>query len=283
MASLTWRKVALLGALALALYGLATLEIAPGAAAGPLAQATATPTPGPAFAQVGGVNILAPHASAGGNLLGVDCQTCSGGASGGYAVGTVVPIQPSGAVAAQTPMAVQQVATPIVQVVGTLPPLAAGEAIIGRVGGNTLHPSQNPTLSVASSYVSGDYVGTSSTPWTWTACRTSGGTGQIQSVTVVDKASQSVAGEVWLFDRTVTVPLDSAAWTITDADAQFLIGVVPTGPYYASAANSVSVATGVGLTYWCNAGTSIFGAFVIRAAGTWASGDLSIGLGLSAD
>lgn len=161
--------------------------------------------------------------------------------------------------------------------------LGAGEAFIGKVGGSTLHPSQNPTLSVAATYVSGDYVGTSSTPWTWTACRTAGGTGMLQSVTVVDKTAGAVAGEVWLFDRSVTVPLDSAAWTVTDADAQFLLGVVSTGTYFASAANSIASKTAVGLPIWCNSGTSIFGAFVTRGAPTYASGDLTIILGVVTD
>jgi hypothetical protein len=150
-------------------------------------------------------------------------------------------------------------------------------------GGYTLRSSSNPTLSVAASYVSGDYVGTSATPWSWTACRTSGGTGQLQSITVVDKASQSISGELWLFDRSVTVPNDSAAWTITDADAQFLLGVVPVSTYYASAANTVASVTGVGLTIGCNGSTSVFGAWVTRGSPTYASGDLTIILGSSAD
>ena len=150
-------------------------------------------------------------------------------------------------------------------------------------GGYLLKPSSNPTLSVAASYVSGDYIGTSATPWSWTACRTSGGTGQLQSVTVVDKAAQSIAGELWLFDRSVTVPNDSAAWTITDADAQFLLGVVPVSTYYASAANSVASVTGVGMPIWCNGSSTVYGAWVTRGAPSYASGDLTIILGVSAD
>lgn len=161
--------------------------------------------------------------------------------------------------------------------------LGAGENFIGKVGTVLLHPSQNPTLTVGATYATGDYVGTSGTPWTWTACRTAGGTGMLQSVTVVDKTAGTVAGEVWFFDRSVTVPADSAAWTITDADAQFLLGVVTTGTYVASAANSVSSKTAVGMPIWCNSGTSIFGAFVTRGAPTYTSGDLTIILGIVAD
>jgi hypothetical protein len=161
--------------------------------------------------------------------------------------------------------------------------LVAGENHIGSIGGNTLHPSSNPTLSVAASYATGDYVGTSATPWSWTGCRVSAGTGQLQSVTVIDKALQSIAGELWLFDRSVTVPNDSAAWTITDADAQFLIGVVPFSTYYASAANSVSSNTGLSMPIWCNSGTSIFGAVVTRGAPSYTSGDLTVVLGILAD
>jgi len=256
--------------------------------AAPLAQATATPTntrtptptrnPNDALESVQGsrpIEYRAVGLGDGSDARAVVCVSGCTGGSAGYAVGTVVPVQPNGAVAAQTPQAVT--------VVGTQGPLAAGEAFIGKVGGSTLHPSANPALTVAATYVSGDFVGTSATPWSWTACRTSGGAFQVQSMTVVDKASQSIAGEVWLFDRSITVPNDSAAWTVTDADAQFLIGVIPTGTYYASAANTVAVATGVGLTGWCNSGTSISGAFVTRGSPSYASGDLTVILGVVTD
>lgn len=253
----------------------ASLDFRPETATGaPLAQATATPTATPtrnptdrAARVTGDPPFLESFTANGDGTWAQDtyCVNCTAGSSFPYGAGTPIPVTGSGLGA------------------GTPVPLAAGEAHVGAVGGNTLHPSANPALTVAASYVSGDYVGTSATPWSWTACRVSGGTGQLQSVTVVDKASQSIAGELWLFDRSVTVPNDSAAWTITDADAQFLIGVVPTGTYYASAANTVSVTTGVGLPVWCNSGTTLYGAFVVRGSASYASGDLSIVLGILAD
>lgn len=152
------------------------------------------------------------------------------------------------------------------------------------VAGTTLHPSVNPVLSAPGAYATGDYVGTTATPMSFVgATRVANGTGVLASALLIDKALQSITAELWLFDRSVTTPTDNTAWTITDANAQFLLGVISFSAYYASGANSVAVATGLNLAIWANAAATIYGALVTRGAPTYASLDLTVVLGILAD
>lgn len=158
--------------------------------------------------------------------------------------------------------------------------VAAGETHIGALGGNTALITVTPTLTVHAGYVANDFVGTSATPMDFaTAARINGGTGVIQSAMLIDYALQSVACELWLFDASVTPPNDSAAWTISDADALKCIGVIPFSTYYASALNSVAQAQNVGIAFKAGAADqSIFGCLVTRGAPAYADGDVSIRL-----
>jgi hypothetical protein len=155
--------------------------------------------------------------------------------------------------------------------------LDAGEAHVGEVGGNTITVTVTLTLTVAGAYSDGDYVGTSGVAGVIAnAARAAGKGGVLESVAVIDGDLQSVAGELWLFDTAVTPPADNAAWSISDADAATVIpgGVIPLSTYYASALNSVAVATGIGLSYTCPA-TSLYFVWVTRGAPTYTSGKLS--------
>ena len=156
-----------------------------------------------------------------------------------------------------------------------------------RVTGITRHASANPILTVAATYVSGDYVGQSGSAMVFPGIFRAGGpgTGILQSAVLIDKATQSIATELWLFSQNVTVPADSAAWTVTDADVQNLLGVVAFSTYYASAANSVSPVGAIGLPVWAAApgDTSLYGALVTRGAPTYASLDVTVVLNILAD
>jgi hypothetical protein len=139
-----------------------------------------------------------------------------------------------------------------------------------------------PTLTVAATYASGDFVGTSATALIFTnAARFAGGAGTIIGATLIDYALQSVAAELWLFSAIVTPPNDSAAWTITDAHSKLCIGVIPFSTYYATAANSISTGTipngNIGFILPPGA-TSLYGALVTRGAPSYADGDLTIRL-----
>lgn len=164
---------------------------------------------------------------------------------------------------------------------------AASENLIGKVGGVSAIVTVTPTLTVHATYATGDYVGTSATPIDFsTAARVNGGSGTIVSATLIDAAAQGIETELWLFDQTVTPPDDSAAWTISDADALKCIGVIKfaTTDYYSSAANKVAVKNPVAIGFTCAAADrSIFGCLVTRGSPAYASGDLSIRLQIIQD
>ncbi len=142
-------------------------------------------------------------------------------------------------------------------------------------------------LSVAANYASGDYVGQSNSPMVFPGSFRLGGpsTGILQSAILIDKAAQSVAAELWLFSQNVSAPLDSAAWTITDGEVQSLLGVIPFSTYYASAANSVSPVSAIGLPVYASTpgDSSLIGVIVTRGAPTYASLDLTVVLAILSD
>jgi len=165
--------------------------------------------------------------------------------------------------------------------------IASDQSVI-TTGGTTGAPIVTPTLSVAGAYVTGDYVGQSTTPQSFAgAVRVAGSTGVIQSITIVTKTTASFASanmELWLFDQTLTVPTDNAAWSITDADALKCLGVIPISGnnWFASAANQVYTAGGLGVTIK-PVSTTLFYALVIRGSYTFAAGNLQIQLGILQD
>ncbi|MFZ2992514.1 MAG: hypothetical protein WA061_02250 [Microgenomates group bacterium] len=165
--------------------------------------------------------------------------------------------------------------------------LLAGEAYIGKTGGSTTVVTVAPVLTVAATYATGDYVGTSAAPMTFSSCaRVAGGTGLITGCMLIDYNLQSVSGELWLFDASVSAPADSAAWSLSDADMLKCIGVIPFSTYYASALNSVSfgVPTSAPIVFKCGSALrELYGCFVTRGAPAYASGDLTFRLSVLQD
>ena len=139
-----------------------------------------------------------------------------------------------------------------------------------------------PTLTTHAAYVANDYVGEDHVAMVFlNAARVLGGSGIVIAAELVDYVVASVAAELWLFD---TAPAgldhDSAAFTITDADAARCIGVIPFTNWYASALNSVSAVGNLTLGFTCLAGSqNIYGALVTRGAPAYAaSGDVRVRL-----
>jgi hypothetical protein len=158
--------------------------------------------------------------------------------------------------------------------------VGAGENHLGAIGGHMVNIIVVPTLTVAATYVTNDYVGTSGDAMTFAnAARINAGTGIIVSAVLVDYALQSVMGELWLFDTEPTPPADSAAWTITDAHAARCIGVIPFNTYYPSALNSVAPVGNLTIAFQCAAASrDLYGCFVTRGAPVYATGNLTFRL-----
>jgi predicted nuclease of predicted toxin-antitoxin system len=133
-----------------------------------------------------------------------------------------------------------------------------------------------PTISSGSAYASGDVIGGSSASQALSnAARISGGSGIIQSITVLDKTqAQRAAMDIMFFDRSVTAAADNAAVATSDADMAYCLGVIPIGPYNTAwpgtPLNSISTLVNVGLPFVLN-GTDLHVVIVCRGTPTYGS------------
>jgi hypothetical protein len=129
------------------------------------------------------------------------------------------------------------------------------------------------TLTVAATYIANDFVGTSATAITFKdVVDEVGGSGHILSGLFMDGDLQSVAGELWLFTvAPAGLGADSAAFTVSDADMVYCIGILPFSTYYASVLNSISRGVpSAPIDFRCaETKKDIYGAFVTRGAPTY--------------
>jgi hypothetical protein len=97
------------------------------------------------------------------------------------------------------------------------------------------------TLTVGGTYSAADYVGPSGTVTAFNGCaRYNGGSGRVIAATLIDKDKQAKAAEIWIFCDVVTPPDDNAAWTLTGAEMEKLVAIIPLSTYYSGAANSIA-------------------------------------------
>ncbi len=174
-----------------------------------------------------------------------------------------------------------------------LPELPAGTKLIGKVGLDQTTPgttnrvavngginiSATPTIT-AGGYSAKDAVGGEMT--FANAARTSGGSGIINSVTIIDNDDEKAGLELWLFHTTVTEAADNAPMDFSDAELATCVGVIPisAADYYSLADNGVACVRGVGLQFKC-AATSLFGQLKCTGTPTYtATSDLTVVLGI---
>lgn len=157
-----------------------------------------------------------------------------------------------------------------------------------NIGGFTSISTTTVTMSVAGSYATGDYMGTSTTPQTFTnVVRSSGGSAIIKSIFISDKiVTANVNMELWLLSATFTAPTDNAAWAITDSEATTVLAVIPlsSSNWYASSNNQVYYDGSLCVPLKLSSGTSVYYALVARGTTpSFTSLDLAIGLGILQD
>jgi hypothetical protein len=131
-----------------------------------------------------------------------------------------------------------------------------------------------PTISTSPAYTSGDVLGGLQT--LTDAARESGGSGIVQSITVLDKTqAQRAAMDILFFDQSVTVASDNNAVAMSDGDMANCIGVVSIGPYNqawpGTPLNSHSTLINVGLPFICNGTANLYAVAVVRATPTYVS------------
>lgn len=159
----------------------------------------------------------------------------------------------------------------------------------GNTGGFTDIVSSTVVMSVAGAYASGDYMGTSATPQSFSnVVRKSGGTGIIKSILISDKiVTTNVAMELWILDRTFTAPTDNVAWDLSDANMQFVQAVIPIsiGNWFASSAGQVYFDGTLSCPIKASTGsTSLYYALVARGTTpAFTSADLTITISILQD
>lgn len=158
-----------------------------------------------------------------------------------------------------------------------------------NIGGFTTLVQSTVVMSVAGAYATGEYMGTSVTPQSFTnVTRTEGGgTGIIKSILISDKiATTNVAMELWIIDRTFTAPTDNAAWDLSDANMLFVQAIIPitTSGWYASSAGQVYFDGTLSYPIKPSGSNTLFYALVARGTTpAFTSADLTITLGILQD
>lgn len=111
-------------------------------------------------------------------------------------------------------------------------------------------------LTIATTaYASGDQVGVEFT--FANAARVSGGSGTIVGVTLLDKADVITGYDVVISRDTLTPAADNSAYTLSDADAEKIVGVVMLGSIVDLGANRLGAQSGLAIPYTC-AGTALY-------------------------
>ena len=143
-----------------------------------------------------------------------------------------------------------------------------------KVGVWTVTPVIDTSL-----YATGDALHTNDLLFSG-AARVAGGGGSIRKLTIIDNDLESAAMELWLFSAAISAThTANGAWNAADADLANVVAVIPSGPYYASSAGSVSINASLDYRYRTSGGTSLYGVLVVRAGPTYtAATDLTIKL-----
>ncbi|WP_084581779.1 hypothetical protein [Sphingomonas azotifigens] len=147
----------------------------------------------------------------------------------------------------------------------------AGEAYIGRIGGDVLTAPGGTPAVATTAYAAGNVVGSL---LTFTgAARAAAGSGLIQAASVLSKSVQTAALDLLIFSANPSASTftDKATVAINAADLDKLVGVIHLTDWSALGTASIAQAIGGGLPFKLAAGTSLYGVLVARAAMTLAS------------
>lgn len=118
--------------------------------------------------------------------------------------------------------------------------------------------------TTATAYSIGDQVGTQFT--FANAARASGGTGTIVGAMVIDANDVIGPMDLAIFQASVTLASDNAAFSISDSDALNLVGWIQMVGAVDIGGNRVCQAHSIAIGYACSGSTSLFGALMTRAA-----------------
>lgn len=247
-----------------------------------------------------GIGFLNSSIPAGTNVIGhvvVDTGSTTALSSGGNTVGSIASVTTSivpGTAATNLGKAENAAWTTADTGVGTLgvrrdTPTAAGTAgnyqtfqvsNLGQQWVVAARPKRNQITSgglttATTAYSVGDQVGTIFT-MTNAAIATGGG-GYLESVLLSDETSIIGTYTVWVFRSTVSAAADNAAFALSDADAQLLVGPpIILGPTF-TATNNTSIGWYGSVPFDCS-GTSLFALLQTNAGHTFFGATTSLKL-----
>jgi hypothetical protein len=121
--------------------------------------------------------------------------------------------------------------------------------------------------TATTAYTAGDQVGVVFT--IANAARVSGGGGVITGVTLIDQSDIIGAYDLVIFDSTVTLAADNAAFAISDADALKIVAIVQLAGAFDITNNRIAQAYNLAVPYVCSGSTSLFGALITRGGHTF--------------
>jgi hypothetical protein len=121
--------------------------------------------------------------------------------------------------------------------------------------------------TATTAYVAGDQVGLPIT--LANAARLSGGSGTIVGATLIDQSDIIGAYDLVIFDSSVTLAVDNAAFSITDADSLKIVALIQLAGAFDLTNNRVAQAYNLAITYVCSGGTSLYAALITRAGHTF--------------
>jgi hypothetical protein len=121
--------------------------------------------------------------------------------------------------------------------------------------------------TATTAYVAGDQVGTQIT--LANAARISGGSGVIVGATLIDQSDIIGAYDLAIFDSSVTLAADNAAFAISDADSLKIVALIQLAGAFDLTNNRVAQAYNLAIPYVCSGGTSLFAALITRAGHTF--------------
>ena len=157
-------------------------------------------------------------------------------------------------------------------VIAALKGILTGVNLNQNVGGYTSVIKDTTAVSTTPAYTAGDAVGGKRT--ITNALRTSGGSGILESVQILDRANQKAAMELFIFDSdpSAATITDNAAFVFSTDDLKVLAHVTIAATDYVTI-NSKAVATikGLGVALKGNATSTLYAALVTTGTPTYAA------------
>jgi hypothetical protein len=164
-----------------------------------------------------------------------------------------------------------------------LPALVAGEAHVGEVGGKTILTTITFSLDT-SAYAIGDVLADTQI---LTAClRVNDGTGILQSMTINDKDDQGFGFDVYILNANVSIGTENAAPSITDANADNILGSFPvlSGDFKDLGGCRHACIKNIGIPVKGASGTDdLYIALVVQGAGTYSASGITAIFGILCD